>query len=152
MPTISEDNAASQPFMLLMRALARAYQAYSMFDARAHRQSGLGLTVPQADVIFTLGNTEGMTCSDISEQTLITKGTLTGVIDRLRAKGLVERWEDAYDARRTIVALTDQGEALFAKVFPRHLALVGQRLDAIGAADQRFATELLERIADAFRR
>ena len=42
-----------------------------------------GLTVSQADVIFTLGNTAGMTCGEIGERTLITKGTLTGVIDRV---------------------------------------------------------------------
>ena len=53
---------------------------------------GPASTVAQANVIFTLGNTDGMTCKDIGDWTHITKGTLTGVIDRLELKGLVERW------------------------------------------------------------
>jgi DNA-binding MarR family transcriptional regulator len=70
-----------------MRELARAYQAFERFDAAGIREHGL--TPPQADVIFTLGNTEGMTFKDLGEKTLITKGALTGVVDRLEAKGLV---------------------------------------------------------------
>lgn len=147
---ISARNAANQDFMPLMRALVRAYQAFSSFDADAHRASGSGLTVPQADVVFTLGNTDGMICSEISERTLITKGTLTGVIDRLRAKGVVERWEDAYDGRRTIVALTEKGQAIFEDLFPRHIALIKSRFDTIQPQDQKAATLLLKKIQDAF--
>ena len=32
-----------------------------------------------------------MTCSELSAHTLVTKGTLTGVLDRLVAKGLIRR-------------------------------------------------------------
>ena len=33
----------------------------------------------------------GMTCKELGEKLWITKGTLTGVLDRLEAKGLVQR-------------------------------------------------------------
>jgi MarR family 2-MHQ and catechol resistance regulon transcriptional repressor len=49
------------------------------------------LTPSQFDIIATLGNTPGMTLQGIGEKTLITKGTLTGVVDRLQEKGLVDR-------------------------------------------------------------
>jgi DNA-binding MarR family transcriptional regulator len=101
-------------------------------------------------VIFTLGGTDGMTCAGVGEETLITKGTLTGVIDRLRAKGLVERWEDAYDARRTIVALTQAGEALYKSLFPGHMALLAEHFGTISAADRKRATRVLEQISQAF--
>lgn len=142
------DNAP--PFVELMRALATANQAVSIYDSAILRDSDSGMTAAQADIIFTLGGTEGMTCADLGVETCITKGTLTGVIDRLRAKGLVERWADAYDARRTIVALTEKGESLYKKLLPRHLSRLRERFDRMSSADQRRATRLLEVIAEAF--
>lgn len=152
MPSFNPNGADAPDFVPLLQALARAYQAISMYDAALHRQAGTGLTPSQADVIFTVGGTEGMTCADVSAETLITKGTLTGVIDRLRAKGLVERWEDAYDARRTLIALTEKGEALYERIFPRHLAGLQERFKGITAGDRRRATRLLEKISEAFAR
>lgn len=150
MTDITHRNAANQDFLPLMRALVRAFQAFSAFDASALRESGSGLTTSQADVIFTLGNTDGMICSEISARTLITKGTLTGVIDRLRKKGLVERWEDAYDARRTIVALTDEGERLFQSLFPHQIEVLKSRFDRLSKEERNAATQLLKKIQAAF--
>jgi MarR family 2-MHQ and catechol resistance regulon transcriptional repressor len=152
MPAFTPNKDQEPDFITLMRTLAGAHQAIAMYDAAIHRDSGLGLTPSQADVIFTLGGTEGMTCADISAETLITKGTLTGVIDRLRAKGLVERWEDAYDARRTLVALTDKGESLYSKAFPRHLRALKQRFEQVPPRDRIRAIRLLEDIQLAFSR
>jgi DNA-binding MarR family transcriptional regulator len=150
MPSFIPSATKTPEFLQLIHSLASASQAVSMFEAEAHRNAGSGLTTSQANVIFTLGNTEGMTCADIGSATLITKGTLTGVIDRLQSKGLVERWEDAYDARRTIIALTKKGERLFQKAFPPHLSLLKSKLDHIPAADRRKVTQVMEQIEKSF--
>lgn len=136
--------------MPLMRSLVRAYQAFASFDASLHRDSGEGLTVSQADVIFTLGNTDGMTCGEIGEKTLITKGTLTGVIDRLESKNLVSRSKGEEDGRCTRITLTGQGQALFARAFPLHVARIKERFDQITPADKQRATELLGQIRQIF--
>ena len=59
-----------------------------------------------------------MSYKELGERTLITKGTLTGVIERLEQKGLVERERNADDKRSFFVRLTPAGEQLFAEVFP----------------------------------
>ena len=59
MSSITVENAAKQDFFPLMRELVRAYQAFAAHDAAGYRDSDL--TVPQADVLLTLGNTEGLT-------------------------------------------------------------------------------------------
>ncbi|MBT8061356.1 MAG: MarR family transcriptional regulator [Xanthomonadales bacterium] len=128
---ITAKNAAKQDFMPLMRELVRAYQAFASFDARLHRESGFGLTVSQADVIFTLGNTDGLTCSEIGERTLITKGTLTGVIDRLVKKGLVKRSRMNHDARCVQVSLTAKGEKVFGEAFPLQVEALGARFERL---------------------
>lgn len=150
MSSFQPSTSKTPQFLQLVRAIAGANQAISIFEASAHRGAGGGLTTSQANVIFTLGNTDGLTCADIGSATLITKGTLTGVIDRLIVKGLVERWEDAYDARRTIIALTKKGERLFQKFFPDHVSMLKSRLDGLSASDQRQVTRALEQIEQAF--
>ena len=77
-----------------------------------------GLTHAQFDIIATLGNTAGMTYKELGDKTLITKGTLTGVIERLEQKGLVVRTRCLDDKRSFHVRLTDAGGNLFAEVFP----------------------------------
>lgn len=143
-------NANQRAFISLMSELQRAHQRFSLFDAEIHRLSGSGLTAPQAKVIFCLGNTDGMTCNDITEKTLITKGTLTGVIDRLEQKGLVKRWGDADDGRRIIVDLTKAGERLYRREYPNYMARMQARFDGLNARDLEQGTALLGRIASQF--
>ena len=105
-------------FLPLIRELVRSYQAFERYSA-AHVNE-LGLTPAQFDVIATLGNTEGMNAKQLGERTLITKGTLTGVVDRLLLKGLVVRLPDPRDGRAQIVRLTEVGQETFERVFPAH--------------------------------
>jgi len=144
------ENVDSQDFIPLVRELLNAYHAFASFDANGHRLSGSDLTVAQANVIFTLGNTDGMTCKDIGDWTHITKGTLTGVVDRLENKDLVERWEVEGDGRKTIIALTRQGDRVFKKEFPRHLSYLKERSDQLGASDRDQAVRLLQKIQQIF--
>ena len=73
------------PYLRLVRPLVQAYLAFYRVGSRHIEE--MGVTPAQFDVIAELGDTSGMTCADLSEATLITKGTLTGVLDRLVAKG-----------------------------------------------------------------
>ena len=150
MANLDVKDAASQSFMPLIAELSAAYQAFSLYDAEGLRKSGSGLTPSQARVIFTLGGTEGMTCKDIGDITLITKGTLTGVVDRLEEKGLVERWSVEGDGRKTIVALTRRGERVYEQEFPRHVAFLKSKFDNLSVSESARATRLLQRIRDLF--
>ncbi len=95
-------------------------QGFARFSAESVRE--YGLTHAQFDIVATLGNTAGMSYKELGEKTLITKGTLTGVIDRLEQKGLVARVRSCTDKRSYFVRLTPCGEALFAEVFPKVVA------------------------------
>ena len=122
-----------EPFLPSVRELVRCYQALVTYTA-AHLRS-LGLLSPQFDIIATLGNTPGMTPKQLGEKTLITKGTLTGVVDRLAVKGLVRRVAHNSDGRSQIVQLTKKGERLFDEVFPAHLNYVGKAFANFKAED-----------------
>lgn len=137
-----------KPFIPVVRELVRAYQAFETYSA-AHIRS-LGLTPSQFDIIATLGNTAGMSFRELGEKTLITKGTLTGVVDRLEAKGLVRRTASPSDGRSQIVQLTRTGEAFFARVFPAHLAYVEQVFSDFSQHDMDTAETALRRLRAAF--
>ena len=70
----------SKKFLPLLRELSDTFQAFEIYSASHIR--AIGLTPPQFDIIATLGNTQGMSPKELGEKTLITKGTLTGVMDR----------------------------------------------------------------------
>jgi DNA-binding MarR family transcriptional regulator len=107
------------PFLSVLRELVSCYQAFERYST--HHIQGLGLTPPQFDVVATLGNTVGMTFRELGERTLITKGTLTGVVDRLELKELVARKSSPDDGRSTLVCLTRKGEKVFDQAFPAHV-------------------------------
>jgi MarR family 2-MHQ and catechol resistance regulon transcriptional repressor len=140
--------ARRSAFIPVMRELVRCYQAFERFDAAPHRERGL--TTSQADVIFTLGNTEGLTCKEIGERTLITKGTLTGVIDRLERKKLVRRVPSADDRRSTRIVLTVRGERLFEEIYPEHIAYLKQRFDRLSSPELKQTGATLRRLRALF--
>lgn len=131
-----------------IRELASAYQAFESYSGRHIR--GLGLSPSQFDILATLGNTAGMSCSELGEKTLITKGTLTGVLDRLSDKELVERCEHETDGRSTMVRLTKQGQELFETIFPAHLKHLDRALKNLSAQHQRELQRLLNQLRELF--
>ena len=137
------------PYLSLLRPLVEAYLAFYRIGNR-HIQS-LGLTPGQFDVIAELEGTEGLTCKELSEHTLTTKGTLTGVLDRLEHRGLIERGQFGGDRRATRVQLTQKGLDLFQQVFPAHAEFMRPFfVQALNASEVRVAKRLLRRVRDSF--
>jgi len=131
----------------VIRELARCYQAFERAsDAHIRR---MGLTPPQFDIVATLGNTPGMAFKELGNRTLITKGTLTGVVDRLAARGLVERAASPVDGRSTIVRLTAEGERVFREVFEPHLAFLAPAVESLPECGRRDLEKRLRQLREA---
>ena len=135
-------------FLPLLRELAGAYQAFEVYSG-AHIYS-LGLTPPQFDIVATLGNTVGMPLKELGEKTLITKGTLTGVVDRVVNKGLVCRIASPSDGRSQIVQLTLEGNDLFARIFPEHLSYMESAFSRLTPEELLEMTARLHRLREVF--
>ena len=135
---------APSTFLPLLRELSGTYQAFEMYSS-AHVRA-LGLTPAQFDIVATLGNTPGMTARELGEKTLITKGTLTGVVDRLEGKKLVRRVAMPSDGRCQIIQLTVQGEKLFSRIFPAHLAHMERAFAQLSQKELAGMTESLRKL------
>lgn len=75
----------------------------------------LGLTYPQYLVMLVLWECDGITVSEIGERLFLDSATLTPLLKRLEAAGLVSRHRAASDERQVIVSLTLRGKALKAR-------------------------------------
>lgn len=137
-------------YLKVLRPLVEAYLAFWRIDSRHIRT--LRLTPSQFDVIATLGDTDGLTCSELSRRTLVTKGTLTGVLDRLMAKSLIRRDDVKQDRRRIRIRLTEKGDAVFRKTFAVHIAFLRPYFErALSQKDAETLSLLLLRLRDSFR-
>lgn len=137
-----------KPCMPVLFELVRAYQAFELYSG-AHIRT-LGLTSSQFDIIATLGNTEGMNFKDLGEKTLITKGTLTGVVDRLEAKALVRRVASTSDGRSQMVELTRSGKKMFCKIFPAHISQLEQVFTSFSKKNMGEIQVVLHQLHQAF--
>ena len=72
----------------------------------------LGLTYPQYLILIVLWQTDHLKVSDIGRRLSLDSGTLTPVLKRLEASGLVKRSRRPQDEREVEVGLTPEGRAL----------------------------------------
>lgn len=75
----------------------------------------LGLTYPQYLVMMVLWEHEDLTVNDLGKRLQLDSGTLTPLLKRLEAAGLVKRQRDQEDERRVRITLTAPGRALKAQ-------------------------------------
>ncbi|CAN6132286.1 MarR Transcriptional regulators [Methylophilaceae bacterium] len=120
-------------FLPLLRELASSYQAFERFSA-PHIKS-MNLTASQFDVIATLANQPPMTCKELGEKTLITKGTLTGILDRLVIKEIIVRISNDEDGRSQKIQLTEYGQTIFSQAFPSHMQHLEKAFGQLSEAD-----------------
>jgi len=96
-------------------ALTRAYRPFL---------EPLGLTYSQYLVMLALWETDALSVTDICARTRLDTGTVTPLLKRLAAKGLVERGRSELDERRRVITLTKAGAALqkAADAVPKQMA------------------------------
>ena len=75
----------------------------------------LGLTYPQYLVLMVLWARDGLTVSSVGERLYLDSATLTPLLKRLEAAGLITRTRAMGDEREVLIALTSAGRALKAK-------------------------------------
>ncbi len=79
----------------------------------------LGLSVGSFAVLVALHDAqEPLTPKELSERLLVTRGTVTGLLDTLQRRGIVRRMPHPTDRRMLLIEMTDDGDELFAQLRP----------------------------------
>ncbi|MCY1303877.1 Organic hydroperoxide resistance transcriptional regulator [compost metagenome] len=129
MKSRSKPKAAFNP-LLLDSQLCFALYSTSLAMNKVYRKllRDLDLTYPQYLVMLVLWEGDGITVTDIGERLFLDSATLTPLLKRLEAAGLVSRQRAQDDERQVIVALTRQGRDLRdkAQAVPQAVAAAAQ--------------------------
>lgn len=109
--------APSQHSQLLDEQLCFAVYSTMLGLNKVYRKllKNLGLTYPQYLVMLVLWETDALTVSAIGERLFLDSPTLTPLLKRLEALGLVSRQRSGSDERQVIVTLTTAGRRIQAK-------------------------------------
>ena len=102
------------PPLQLDQQLCFALYAAGLAMNKVYRKllARLGLTYPQYLVMLVLWEGDGLTVSDLGTRLFLDSATLTPLLKRLEAAGLLTRQRARADERQVIIALTAPGRAL----------------------------------------
>jgi len=106
-----------------------------LYNEVASRLRVLGLSVPQFDVLSTLTEQQGMSQRELADRLYVTKGNVSGLIDRLVEAGLVERHSIPEDRRSHALHLTSEGERLARLGMQTHATFMAETLGRLPAGD-----------------
>ncbi len=127
------ENQLCFPVYAASRLIIREYQP--LLD-------DLGITYPQYLVLMVLWEADGLPVNEIAQKLLLNTNTVTPLLKRMEAQGLLTRQRSAEDERQVIIKLTPQGKAL-----REEAASIPEKLVAGLNAEDMSAEDLLNLVA-----
>lgn len=115
-------------------AVIRTYQTCNRL--LAERLRALDLTIAQHEALAHLLVKDGISQQALAARLLVTKGNLTGLLNRLAERGLVERRPDPSDGRVNLIVLTGSGRALALDADALQRAYVAEMTSPLSEAQQ----------------
>jgi MarR family transcriptional regulator, organic hydroperoxide resistance regulator len=124
--------------------LAKAAQTSSRFWSQ--KVAALNLTATQAMVLRFLFDRDEVTSSELGGRTELDSATLTGILDRLEAAGIIERRPNPTDRRAIHIHLTEKGRGT-AKEISRLVGVANDEfLEGLNPSDERELRRLLDKV------
>lgn len=109
----------------------------------------VGLTMQQLKALLVLTFGESASGRDLSRALGVGLATVTGIVDRLAAQGLVERRDDPHDRRVRRVFITEDGERVVDKVIGAGLEQRRRLLRKLDTAALRSVEDAQGKLLDA---
>lgn len=138
---MSETQEQTDRALKLWVVLSRAHAAvaeHSQADIARH-----GLTPMEFGILEALHHKGPMILGEVQKKILVTSGGVTYLVDRLAAKGLVERRRCDRDRRAYYAALTPAGEELIREIFPAHAEAIRNAMAGLSEEEKDAAIALL---------
>jgi DNA-binding MarR family transcriptional regulator len=134
--------------------LRRIMQAISLHSRSLVKQ--VGLTGPQLIFLKTLDRAGEASAGEIAKAISLSQATVTGILERLVKRGLVNRQRSTSDKRRVLVRITPEGQKILATAPPMMQASFLEQLNHLEQWEQTMILSALQRIvhlmgAEAFR-
>lgn len=127
--------------------LARAYLAVSEVSSADIARHDL--TPAEFGILEALFHKGPLLLGEVQKKVLVSSGGITFLVDRLAARGLVERKACPSDRRARYAALTTRGSRLMTAIFPAHAAVLREAMAGLGRAEQVALTNALKTLGKA---
>lgn len=133
------------PRRAILDAVRLVDRALRLSSASVERE--LGISVAQLYVLRTLRERDGQSVGELARATLTHQSSVSVVVSRLVARGLVRRAAAEGDRRKVELSLTPRGRAIVARAPEAVQVRLVRALDALTAAERRTLADLLTRWA-----
>lgn len=127
-------------------ALFRA-QVSVMRDLR-HEFTHQGMTMNEYDVLFNVSREpeQRVRLRELNRTVLITQSSVSRLVDRLVARGLLDKCGDPDDARGAIVCLTPLGRTEFESAATVHMRSIARRLEVLDDGERAALTSICTKL------
>lgn len=105
-----------------------------------------GLTPTQFSMLIRLGEVGSGSQNQLGRLIGMDVATAKGVVDRLRAKGLITLAADPTDARRRVIRLSAEGMRILDAIKQRGMAITAETLEPLDEAERETFVALLRRL------
>ena len=126
-------------------ALRRIIRATDIQSKRIAKSSGL--TIPQVMVLRSIGSLGDVTVKRLAEEVSLSQATVTTILNRLEARGLVVRVRSARDKRVVNAQLLPEGEAVLQSVPALLHERFIERFEKLPTEEQESLVETLGKLA-----
>ena len=133
----------SEAMLIALRRVMRAIDLHSRSLVHSH-----GLTGPQSLVLRATISAGGLTAGELARQVSLSQATVTDIVKRLEARGLLRRARDEADRRRVIITATAQGRRLQASAPPLLQETFARRFALLRDWEQTQLLASVQRIAE----
>ncbi len=123
------------------------WKAFDALQDQAHRHiASLGLGLSDFAVLEVLLHKGPLPVNTIGGKVRLTSGSISVAVDRLEAKGLVIRKDDAADRRARIVHLTAAGRKHIRAAFIDHARFMETAVSMLSESERRQVVDLLKKL------
>lgn len=110
-----------------------------------------GLHPAQAGCLWMLGTEDGMSQSDLAGRLNVAKPTVTTMLQKMEAAGLIERRRDEHDQRLTRIYVTPAGKQASGKMREVHRDMLQNTVGRMSEKDRGDLVRLLQRLNERLR-
>lgn len=126
------------------------WKAYDACHAHALRSiENLGMCYSDFAVLECLMHKGSLPVNTIGQKISLTSGSITTAVDRLEARGLVERQNSKTDRRTRLVSLTPDGKRLIEESFRKHETDMEDIAQSLTDAERQSLLKLVKKLGKA---
>ncbi len=137
----------ARPPKELLRLWLRALTFTNMVEQRVRTRLRVdfGVTLPRFDVMAALYDApeEGLSMGEVSRRLKVSNGNVTGIVERLKNEGLIQRRTKPDDRRSQLVRLTDSGRTTFEEMAEAHEGWIASMLAGLSEEEVEQLKNLL---------